>query len=71
MAISLEPYILPKVYETGKVLGNGAYGKVIELKLPDGTIVAGKEIHNSLFDPDTEPAGIRSLKEGFEQECVR
>ena len=71
MDLSLEPYILPEIYETGKVLGSGAYGKVTELKLPNGTVVAGKKIHNSLFDPDTEPGGMRSLKEGFEQECVR
>ena len=71
MAITLEPYILPEVYETGKVLGRGSYGEVTELKLPNGTVVAGKKIHSILFDPDTDPVGMRSLKEEFEQECVR
>ena len=71
MAFSLEPYILPEVDETGKVLGSGAYGKVTELKLPNGAIVAGKMIHSNLLDPDIEQAGMRSLIEQFEQECLR
>ena len=66
----LRPYVLPDVEETGKVLGRGAYGEVIELKL-HGTRVAGKKIHNIFFESGIDPAHARSLKEQFEQECVR
>ena len=67
----LKAYLLLDVEETGRVLGKGAYGEVVELKLPDGTIAAGKKIHNILFDPSNDPAHIRSMKERFQQECMR
>lgn len=66
----LRPYVLPDVEVTGKVLGRGAYGEVIELKL-HGARVAGKKIHKIFFESGNDPAHARSLKEQFEQECVR
>ena len=67
----LKSYLLPNVEDTGRVLGKGAYGEVVEMKLPNGTVVAGKKIHSILFDPSNDSAHIRSLKERFQQECMR
>ena len=67
----LRHYNLPDVMETGRVLGKGAYGKVLEMKLPDGTMVAGKKLHDTFFESGNDPTHARSLKERFEQECVR
>ena len=62
-------YYLPDVEETSKELGRGSYGVVLEMKLPDGSLVAGKMIHSTFLDPDNFPASGQSLKEKFEQEC--
>ena len=70
MSHRLRTYLLPEIEETGKTLGNGSYGEVKELKLPNGTIVAGKKIHN-IFLLSNDSDSIKSLKERFEQECVR
>ena len=59
------------IEETEKVLGSGAYGEVLEMKSPDGTIVAGKKLHNIFFESGNDPIHVRSMKERFEQECVR
>ena len=66
----LRPYVLPDVEETGNVLGSGAYGEVIELKL-HGTRVAGKKSYNFFFESGIDPDHNRFLKEKIEQECVR
>ena len=63
--------LLPDLEETGRVFGRGAFGVVGEMKLPDGTIVAGKKIHKIFFDPDNDPKETTSLKERFQQECLR
>ena len=47
---------LPNVEDTGRILGRGAYGEVVEMKLPNGTIVAGKKIHSIFFDPSNYSA---------------
>lgn len=59
------------VEEVGKELGSGAYGAVVEIKSPDGTIVAGKKLHDIFFESGNDPAHARSMKERFKQECVR
>ena len=61
---------LPELEETGRVLGRGAYGEVVELLL-HGTKVAGKKIHNIFFDSTNDPDYVKSMKERFQQECVR
>ena len=38
----LHCYHVSNIMKTGKVLGRRAFLKVIEIKLPDGTIAAGK-----------------------------
>ena len=46
----LRSYLLPNVEDTGIVLGRGAYGVVLEMKLSDGTRVAGKKIHDLILE---------------------
>ena len=60
----LRSYLLPNVEETGRELGKGSYGVVVEMNLPDGTRVAGKKIHDLLLG---EGSVIPSQ---FEQECL-
>ena len=61
---------LPELEETGRVIGRGAYGEVVEMLL-HGTKVAGKKIHNVFFDSTNDPSHVESLRKRFEQECVR
>ena len=37
----------------------------------DDTKVAGKKVHNIFFESGNDPSGIKSMKDRFEQECVR
>ena len=69
----LERYSLSglELEETGKVLGRGSYGEVVEMKLSDGRIVAGKKIHDTFFDQDNASGQDKPTKERFEQECER
>lgn len=71
MSHRLSTYLLPKIEETGEALGNGSYGEVTELKLPNGTIVAGKRIHDVFFLSSNDSDSIESMKKRFEQECLR
>ena len=59
---------LLNVEDTGRILGRGAFGEVVDMKLQDGTTVAGKKIHSIFFDPSNYSPYI---KERFQQECVR
>ena len=59
----LQDYNLPGVMKTDRLLGRGAFGKVIEMKLPDGTIVAGKKFYN---DSTTSEDRVK-----IEEECLR
>ena len=70
MANKLDHCLLLELEETQRVLGRGAYGEVIELLL-HGTKVAGKKIHNIYFDSTNDPDYVKSMKERFQQECVR
>ena len=60
--------VLPDLKKTGKVLGRGAFGKVKEMKLPDGTIVAGKKFYSELSNNQRHP---KPLKVQIEEECMR
>ena len=59
----LQHFNLPDVMKTGRVLGRGAFAKVIEMKLPDGTIVAGKKFYND------SASGEGRVK--AEEECLK
>ena len=60
--------VLPNLEKTGKLLGRGAFGKVIEMKLPDGTVVAGKKFYS---EPSNNQRHAKPLKVRIEEECVR
>ena len=64
----LRSRLCPEVEETNRVIGRGAYGVVVEMKLPDGTVVAGKKIH---VESSGDLNNDRTMKEKFEQECMR
>ena len=60
--------VLPDLEKTGKLLGRGAFGKVMEMKLPDGTIVAGKKFYS---EPSINQRHAKPLKVRIEEECMR
>ena len=60
----LQRYNLPDVMRTGTpLLGRGAFAKVMEMKLSDGTIVAGKKFFN---DSRSSESRVK-----IEEECLR
>ena len=56
-----EPFVLNGVTATGKELGRGAYGRVIEV-IRCGTNYAAKQIHSLLVD-------LPTIKDDFLREC--
>jgi len=57
---------LDNVTSTGKVIGDGAYGRVIEVS----ALCAAKEIHHALAK-FSSPQGFIKLKQKFFQECAQ
>ena len=64
----LHHYHISNVMKTGRVLGRGAFSKVIEVKLPDGTIAAGKKFFKDLAHSESHAKSIKVL---VEEECER
>ena len=62
----LQQFIIRKVRPTGKKLGSGAYGSVEEIEI-DGTIYAGKRIHEILLEQGN--ADVQHLVEKYVEEC--
>jgi len=56
------------VTSTGKLIGNGSYGRVIEVYVR-GTLCAAKELHAILVETAT-PAQFEAEKQSFLTECV-
>lgn len=52
------------------VLGSGAYGKVLKMKLHDD-VVAGKIMYSDYFDYTNDSSHGQLKNELFKQECVR
>ena len=70
MAFKEQPVTeLSTVERTGKVLGNGAYGKVIEVRV-HGMSCAAKEIHSILIENVTINE-FESTKASFLSECSK
>ena len=65
-AHELRPFVMPNVRPTGKKLGGGAYGCVVELEV-DGLTCAGKKIHEVLINPGN--AGADRMVEKYYDEC--
>ncbi len=62
----LEMHDLKEIVSTRRVLGKGAFGKVIELEMA-GTRYAGKQIHDILLGIDV--LGVKSIIKKFSDEC--
>ena len=52
-AEQLRPFLLHDVSPTGRQLGGGSYGEVVELTM-GGLICAGKKIHDTLIDKENQ-----------------
>ena len=48
---NLKEYLIENVVKTGKRLGTGAFGEVLELQVDGSTLCAGKQLHDVLVDP--------------------
>jgi len=59
---------LRNITTSGKVIGKGAYGRVMEVYV-QGTLCAAKEVHPILLD-GISPTDLNSIKQSFLTECV-
>ena len=64
----LRKYIVTDIQETGKVIGRGAYGEVMEMRM-EGRTVAGKRIHQTLLETGNEGTEVQIQR--FKEECIR
>ena len=62
----LQPFVLTNAKYTGKAIGLGAYGTVLEVEA-GGVIYAGKKIHDSLDHPYN--IGVDNIVERYVKEC--
>jgi len=68
----LQQFVLPEAHPTGKQLGRGSYGVVVELRLDtgvrgEGLVCAGKRIYESLLEPDN--IGVGNIERKYLEEC--
>ena len=66
IAARLQPFILSRVTQTGRTLGEGSYGCVEELRV-NGLVCAGKRIYDTLINPQNE--GADRIIEKYYDEC--
>lgn len=62
----LRRFVLSDVVATGKNLGAGSYGSVLELKV-NGLVCAGKRLHDALLDRDN--TGVANIERRYLDEC--
>ena len=60
---------LSKVTSTDKIIGRGAYGRVIEVYV-HGTLCAAKEIHPALVENVSAPES-NAITKSFFEECFK
>ena len=65
----LKELTLTEVVETGRVLGTGAYDKVVEVRL-SGLKCAGKKLHGVFFQ-QSPPSEQQAIVSRFVEECIR
>ena len=65
----LRQLTLDDVVETGRKLGSGAYGEVVEVSF-SGLKCAGKKLHGEFFY-ESPPEQHRAIVARFVEECVR
>ena len=70
----LQQFVLPEAHLTGKQLGRGSYGVVVELRLGtgvrgagEGLVCAGKRIYESLLERDN--VGVSNIERKYLEEC--
>ena len=62
----LQRFVLDRVRPTGRLLGVGSYGSVMELEM-NGLVCAGKRLHEALLDQAN--AGVADIARKFLLEC--
>ena len=62
--------LIPSLQETGRILGKGAYGEVVEVRV-NGRKCAAKKLHGIFSARDVPPTEKASMAERFEKECLR
>ena len=62
----LQQFLLSEVRLTGKKLGVGSYGSVVELEL-NGLLCAGKRLHDSLLEQGN--IGAINIERKYLEEC--
>ena len=65
-APQLRSFVIPNARWTGRQLGGGSYGTVMELEV-DGLICAGKILYDTLIDPDN--LGAQRMVDKYYNEC--
>ena len=63
----LNEFLIETVVKTGRRLGTGAYGEVVELLVDDTILCAGKQLHDALIDPLN--IGAEASIARFSSEC--
>ena len=63
----LQQFVIPNVRPTGRELGRGSYGAVVEVEIP-GATCAAKIIHEALLRFGSEDE-VRNITEKFVREC--
>ena len=63
-APQLRSFLLHDVTLTGKQLGGGSYGEVVELRM-SGLTCAGKKIYDTLIDPENQVCLMFTLRLAF------
>ena len=64
----LEEFLIENVVKTGRRLGIGAYGEVVELLVDDTILCAGKQLHDALIDPFNIGSEVSIAR--FSSECA-
>jgi len=61
---------IPNLEETGRKLGEGSYGEVVEVRVR-GRRCAGKKLHKVFYEGDVPRADTAAIAQRFEEECRR
>ena len=65
----LRKFHLSDIRQTGKTIGHGSYGSIIEVEMP-GALCAAKQIHDQFQNPDImSERTMAELAAGFVREC--
>ena len=62
--------LVSQLKETGRLLGEGSYGEVVEVKV-GGKLYAGKRLHAFFYRRDVPPREAEAMSKRFEEECLR